>query len=151
MAVEYRLTMAGKIPLDQVAESMMPDPTNRPTPTDKPGLLSADLLDRQGFTLIVRHGRNGYYEADDNGTIWEWEPDIYVNVTFRMAKEGDVDAGVRNMLTAVSRLLTSHTEDAALILNGDALLLTRFGDTLRKHSRTVWWDHYDFVDDVISG
>ncbi|MGI5211806.1 SitI3 family protein [Plantactinospora sp. CA-290183] len=151
MAIEYRLTMAGDIPLDQIAESAMPDPTDRPTPAEKQGLLSADLLDQRGFILAVRHGRNGYYEADDNGASWEWEPDTYLNVTFRMAKEGDVNAGVRNMLNAVSRLLISHTADAALILNGDALLLTRLAGTLRKHSRALWWDHHGFVNEIVPG
>ncbi|MEO3745074.1 SitI3 family protein [Plantactinospora sp. B5E13] len=150
MAIEYRLTLAGKIPLDQLVECAVPDPAERPTPTETPGLLTADLHDQQGFTLIVRPGQNGYYEAeDDDATTWAWEPDSYVNVTFRMAKESPVEKGISNMLAVVSRVLTCRREDAALILNGDVLLLTRFDGVLRKHRRALWWDHYGFTDNVL--
>ncbi|MGI5211817.1 SitI3 family protein [Plantactinospora sp. CA-290183] len=149
MAIEYRLTLEGAIPLDQMAEYVMLNPTDRAVPAEMPGLLSADLRDRQSFTLIVRHGRDGYYEADDDGSDWAWELDVYVNLTFRMAKEGDAETGVRNMLEAVSRLLAGRPEDAALILNGDVLLLTRSSGVLRKHRRELWWNRYGFVNDVI--
>ena len=150
MAVEYRLAIAGDIPLDRVVEHAVPGVVGRPLPAEAAGRLSVDLSDRLGFTLIARSGRDGYYEAeDDGGSRWEWEPSTYVNVTFRMAKQDDVDTGVRSMIAAVSRVLTRQTEDATLILNSEVLLLTRFTGSLRKHHRALWWDHYGFVDDIL--
>lgn len=141
MALEYRLTLAGDIPIKQIVEHAALDPVERPTPTETPNLFTADLYDKRGFTLIIRFGRNGYYEADDDGTTWEWEPDTYVNLTFRMSKEDHIDKGIPNMLATVARLLAGRTEDAALILNSDVLLLTRVDGTIRKH-RQAWWDNY---------
>jgi hypothetical protein len=151
MAIEYRLTMAGDIPVEQLAECAVPDLAERPAPTEAPHLLTVDLYDRCGFALIVRSGSNGYYEAeDDDGSSWEWEPDTYVNATFRMAKEEHIDKGIPNMLMVVARLLAGRTEDSALILNGDVLLLTRIDGVIRKHRRALWWDHYG-INDVIPG
>ena len=42
--------------------------------------------------------------------------------------------GVPNVMATVARVLEARTEDAALILIGNLLLLTRFNDTIRKHN-----------------
>jgi hypothetical protein len=151
MGVEYRLTLAGDIPAEQVAECAVPDPAERPQWWEG-RLLSADLYERRGFGLSVRAGRGGYYEArDDNDAVWEWEPESYVNVTFSMGKDDRVEERTTNMLTIVARVLEGRSEDAALLLNGDVLLLTRVGGVLRKHNRATWWDHYGFVNDILPG
>ena len=54
------------------------------------------------------------------------------------------------MLEMVSRLLATGAEDAALIMDGNYLLLTRFGGVVRKPRRS-WWDHYDYADKIIPG
>lgn len=154
MAVDYRLTLAGHIPAAEVAECAVPDVAERPRSTDSPDRLSIGLYEERGFWLSVRAGRDGYYEAEeDSGTSWEWEPDEYVNVTFSMDKNPDilVDKGTPNMLRIVGRVLECRSEDAALILNGNWLLLTRFNGVLRKHNRVRWWNHYDFANEILPG
>jgi hypothetical protein len=151
MGVEYRLTLAGDIPAEQVAECAVPDPAERPQPWEG-RLLSADLYEQHGFGLSVRAGRDGYYEAeDDGGSTWEWEPDTYVDVTFSMGKDDRFEQRTANMLTMVARVLDGRSEDAALLLNGGVLLLTRVDGVLHKHNRATWWDHYGFVNDILPG
>jgi len=59
--------------------------------------------------------------------------------------------GTHNMVESVARILGSGEEDAALVLNGDVLLLTRFGGVVRKHRRAMWWDHYGYPNEIITG
>jgi hypothetical protein len=147
MALEYSFTLAGDTPLDQVAERALPDPAERPTGTAP--LLSADLYDRYGFAVTVLAGRNGYFAAEGDAGMWEWEPPAYVSVGFRMDKFADEESHVLNMLTVIQRLLQSGREDAALILNGDYLLLTRLNGTLRKHRHATWWSAYPTANNVL--
>ncbi|UQU63950.1 SitI3 family protein [Couchioplanes caeruleus] len=149
MALDYRLTLAGTTPVDQVAERAYPDPDERPTGT--PPLLSADLLERLGFSTTVRAGRNGYVDVLSDDGSWEWEPEEYVNLGFRMDKFADPQWNISNMLTVVRRVLTSGSEDAAFVFNGDVLLLTRLGGELVKHRRDGWWSSYAGADDIIPG
>jgi hypothetical protein len=147
MSIGYRLTLAGDFPLRHVAEIAAPDAAETPTPAGNQ-LLSADLYDERGYLVSISSGHNGYYDAeDDDGAYWEWEPEEYVDVSFDMRTDDMVDKGVPNMVTTVARLLAERPEDAALVLNGNWLLLTRVGGTLRKH-RPQWWAHYG-VDDLI--
>jgi hypothetical protein len=46
------------------------------------------------------------------------------------------------MLVVVRRVLENGPEDAALTLNDNVLLLTRFRGGLVKHHRGSWWNHY---------
>lgn len=153
MSVDYRLTLAGDIPVEEIAECAVPDSVERPRPWGNSGrLLGSDLYDQRGFGLTVRAGEAGYYEArDDGGATWEWEPDYYVNVTFEMSKDDLVDKGTPSMLAIVARVLAARPEDAALILNGEVLLLTRVDGAVRKHNRATWWDHYGFANDIVVG
>ncbi|SCF47593.1 hypothetical protein GA0070216_1234 [Micromonospora matsumotoense] len=74
MAVEYRLTLAGDIPLEQVAELVAPAGVQESALPGYPRLLSADLRNRLGYTLGIYGGSNGYFDAeDDNGSQWEWK------------------------------------------------------------------------------
>jgi hypothetical protein len=132
-----------------VAERALSDPEERPTGT--PPLLAADLYDRHGFEVTVRAGQNGYFEAESDIGVWEWEPASYVAVTFRMEKNTDPDRSVLNILAVVRRVLDTGSEDAALILNDNWLLFTRFGDTLVKHRRDTWWNHYPGADEQLPG
>jgi hypothetical protein len=154
MAIEYRFTLAGDTPAAEVAARAVADPTDRPTPTASGRVLRANLFDRLGYHLTVVPGRDAYHEAegDPGEGPWEWELAAHISVTFRMDKDPDRwVSGVRNMLEAVARLLASGGEDAALILNGDRLLLTRTGGVVRKHRRATWWAVYDGADEIIPG
>jgi hypothetical protein len=149
MAIEYWLTLAGDVPVEQVAERALPDPDERPTGTAP--LLAADLYDRYGFFITVLAGKNGYIDAESDAGMWEWEPANYVEVTFRMEKNADPDRALLNMLEVVRRVLETGSEDAALVQNGNSLLLTRFDGELVKHRRDSWWSNYAGADDCLPG
>ncbi|GAB3138448.1 hypothetical protein GCM10027290_05830 [Micromonospora sonneratiae] len=72
---------------------------------------------------------------------WEWEPERCVNVDFAMRADDLLDKGIPNMVAAVARILAGRGADAALVQNGNYLLLIHTGGELREH-RTTWWDHY---------
>lgn len=148
MATEYRLILAGSTPVEQVAGRALPEPDERPAGTAP--LLAADLYDRYGFEVTIRAGQNGYFDAESDNGMWEWEPASYVAVTFRMEKNDDSDRALIAMLAVVRRLSDSGSEDAALVLNGNWLLFARFGGVLVKHRRT-WWETYPVADELIRG
>ncbi|MGW0435513.1 SitI3 family protein [Micromonospora sp. NPDC003197] len=142
MAIEYRLTLAGDISLREVAELAAPEATEESSLAGYPRLFSADLYEQLGYAVSIYAGSHGYYDAeDDDGSQWEWEPEEYVNVGFRMRKNDLSDKGTPNMVAAVARVLDGRPEDAALVLNGNWLLLTRFDGVLRKR-RPEWWNNY---------
>ncbi|MEU1813096.1 SitI3 family protein [Micromonospora aurantiaca (nom. illeg.)] len=146
MAVEYRLTLAGSIPLEQVAELAASAAVE--TYTASGGRrLSADLNDEHGYVMDITGGRHGYYSAeDDGGSLWRWEPETYVDVTFYMRKDTPVDKGKPRMLATVARILAGRAEDVALTLNGDVLMLTRVAGTVQKHNTDGWYDEdYDKI------
>lgn len=148
MALEYRLTLAGSTPVNVVAERALPEADERPVGTAP--LLSAALFQSHGFNVTVRAGQNGLVDVESDDGSWEWEPEKYVSLTFRMDKSADAGWNVVNMLTVVRQVLNTGDEDAALVLNGDILLLTRFDGTLAKHRRS-WWEHYPGADEVVAG
>jgi hypothetical protein len=147
MALEYELTLAPATSVEEIARRALPDPAERPTGT--PPLLSAGLVERYGFGVTVLAGLEGYVEAATETGRWEWEPAAYVSLTFRMDKFADPSWEVTNMLTIVRRVLDSGTEDAALVLNGNELLLTRFDGESAKHGRHDWWQTYAGANDLI--
>ncbi|MEU5673295.1 SitI3 family protein [Micromonospora sp. NPDC047753] len=71
---------------------------------------------------------------------WEWEPGTYVNIVFHLPNNGRSDRATPKMVAAVARVLAGSPDDAALVLDGNWLLLTRVAGTLRKH-RPSWWDN----------
>lgn len=146
MAVEYRLTLAGDVPLEQVAELAAPEAVEMSTASGG-RMLSADLNDEHGYVVDITGSRHGYYSAeDDGGALWEWEPKTYVDVSFYMRKDTLANKGKTHMLAAVARTLAGRAEDAALTLNGDVLMLTRVAGTLRKHNTDGWYDEdYDRI------
>nr|WP_296072731.1 SitI3 family protein [uncultured Actinoplanes sp.] len=147
MALEYRLVLAGPATAEEVAERAMTDTADRPS-GDGP-LLTADLFAKYGFLLTVRAGKNAYVEVEADDESWLWEPAEYVSVNFRMDKFADLNRSVIHMLTVVRRLLSTGSEDAALVLNGDVLLLTRLHGAVAKYRREQWWLSYPGADDVI--
>lgn len=139
MSIEYRLTLAGDIPLDDVAQIAAPDATETSTLSGKRMLTSAHYED-YGYVIDITSGVNGYYDAEDGDTLWVWEPDTYVDLNFHMRKDTLNDKGIPNMLTTVTRVLNARPEDAALTMNGNWLLLTRTAGVLRKHNSAQWYD-----------
>ena len=146
MATEYRLTLAGDPPLVEVAERALPEPDDRPAGT--PQLLSANLYDRYGFEVVFRADSNGYLDAESDTGLWIWEPETSVSVRFRMEKTAGSDRATVNMLLAVRRILLTGPEDAALVLDGNYLLLNRVDGNLVKHRRDTWWQHYAAGNDL---
>ena len=149
MSVDYRLTLAPGTPINQIAERALPEPGERPT--GLPPLLSANLYEKYGFGISIRAGQNGYVDAESDHGLWEWEPAEYVAVAFQMDKFADPGWKVINMLTIARRVLMTGPEDAALVLNGDVLIFTRFGGELVKHNHDKWWANYPGADDLIPG
>ena len=146
MAVEFRLTLAGDVPLTHVADLVATNAVERPQPNDtNPQLLSARLYDTCGYALSVNAGTNGYFDADDDGSRWEWEPQTFVDIDFSMRAEDIVDRGIPAMIKAVARVLVGRQEDAALVQDGNWLLLTRIEGQIRRHNPS-WWSHYGVTD-----
>ncbi|WP_434740849.1 SitI3 family protein [Micromonospora sp. SH-82] len=143
MSVEFRLALAGEPPLHEIAAVTAISPAERPTPKAGDTLLTARLYDQRGYLLSVYSGTDGYYYAEgDNESPWEWELDTYVNVDFDMRTDGLVDKGIPNMVATVGRVLAGRREDAALVQDGNYLLLTRTAGVVRKHRQRQWWNHY---------
>ncbi|MEV0393829.1 SitI3 family protein [Polymorphospora rubra] len=147
MGIEYRLTLAGELPLERVAELAAPEATELPAQAGYPRAFGADLNDRLGYSITIIAGTGGYYDAQiDDDTSWVWEPAAYVDVDFDIAKDAPGHEGKRNMMVAVDRLLAGLTEDAALVLNGNWLLLTRLGGQVVRHNPDEWYDEaYDGI------
>ncbi|MEU7934952.1 SitI3 family protein [Micromonospora echinofusca] len=130
--------------------SIAVDPREEPQPTSDRRLFTARLFDQRGYAISLRSGAHGYYEADTDGdSRWEGEPETYLNVTFSMHADDLVDKGIPNMVTTVARVLAGRNEDAALIQDGNYLLLTRTNGVIRTH-RTSWWNHYH-LEHLITG
>ncbi|MBQ1050812.1 hypothetical protein KBX50_20350 [Micromonospora sp. C51] len=150
MAVEFRLVLAGDPPVAEVAALTAADPREAPRPTSNPALLSARLYVQRGYAITVRAGTNGYWEAETDGEArWAWEPATYVSVTFSMRADDIAEKGIPNMVAAVKRVLAGRHEDAALVQDGNYLLLTRTDGVIRTH-RPDWWHHYH-LDGSIAG
>jgi hypothetical protein len=146
MALEYRLTLAGDMPAEKVAGRVLPVAAESPAETAP--VLHASLRESHGFTVAIRAGKNAYVSAESDGDLWEWEPATYVSVAFRVSKDADHEWAVVNMLAMVWRALDTGSEDAALVFNGDLLLLTRLDGVLVKHNRAGWWASYPATNAV---
>ncbi|MFG1892354.1 SitI3 family protein [Micromonospora sp. NPDC049051] len=143
MSITYRLTLAGDVPLELVAGLVAPGAAETPTPAGN-RLLSANLNDESGFVVSITSGRHGYYEAEADGAVWAWEPEAYVDIGFHMRKDTLTEKGRPHMLRAVGRVLADRSEDAALVLNDNWLMLTRVDGVIRRHNEADWYDEaYD--------
>ncbi|MFF5076274.1 SitI3 family protein [Actinoplanes sp. NPDC000266] len=148
MALEYRLTLAGDTPVNQVAARAFPEADERPTGVAP--LLARDHLEKYGFGVSILAGRHGYLDLQTDDGSWEWEPDSYVRVSFRMDKFADSRDTVTKVLIVVRRLLETGTEDATFDFNGDVLLFARRDGEIVKHRRDSWWKRYPAADQLIS-
>jgi len=72
-------------------------------------------------------------------------------VGFGLDKTAEREWAVANMLTIVRRVLATGAEDAALVLNGDLLLLTRLDGALVKYNRERWWSSYPAAQQLVPG
>ncbi|WP_306215115.1 SitI3 family protein [Actinoplanes sp. RD1] len=148
MALEYKLTLAGDIPLDQVGARAFPDADERPSGRWR----SADHKERYGYDVSVLGGRNGYLELLTDDGSWEWEPEACVRLVFNLDKFAeDFRRPVTGMLTVVRRVLDTGPEDAVLDFNGDVMLFIRRDGVLTKHRRETWWKAYPSGDQLIPG
>jgi hypothetical protein len=146
VAIEYWLVLEGDLAVDAITTTAFPDPSERPTATG-----FADLYDRLGYGVTIRAGNDGYFQGESDPEVdWLWKPRRYVQMTFRLDK-AHLQRALRNLLPVVARVLTSGSENAAFLLNGDYLLLSRTHGVLTKHRRPQWWDHYGWVDDLVPG
>jgi hypothetical protein len=149
MATEYRLTLSGETPVNQVAERAFPQASERPV-----GLapqLSADHKAKYGFDVTILAGRDGYLDLETDDGSWEWEPKSYVKVSFRLDNSADARWAVTNLLTVVRRMLDTGQEDATFDFNGDMLLFSRRGGVVTKHRRDTWWERYSSGSQLIPG
>ncbi|MGW0435508.1 SitI3 family protein [Micromonospora sp. NPDC003197] len=148
MSIDYELTLASHVPLEELAKLVAPGATEGLSASGD-RMLCAYLYDEYGYAVSILAGTNGYYEAEDSGTQWLWKPETYVDIAFHMRKDTLTEQGRPHMLRAVAIVLANRPEDAALTLNYDWLLLTRFDGKLRKHNVTGW-NHEDFDETYIS-
>jgi hypothetical protein len=140
MSIGYRLTLAGDVPLEEVAVLAAPEATEKLGYSGE-RVFSAALNEERGYVVDISAGRDGYYDAEDDGGVpWVWEPDTYVDVDFFMVKDDLVDKGIPNMLAAVTRVLAGTTADAALVFDGNVVVLTRVAGKIHKRDAAA---HYD--------
>ncbi|WP_434740415.1 SitI3 family protein [Micromonospora sp. SH-82] len=144
MSVDYRLTLAGDLTLEEVAALAAPGATEGRSPAGN-RVLSASLNKESGYVVSIVATVDGYYEAEsDGGEMWQWEPARSVDITFHMDKEVLAEKGRPHMLRTVDQVLRSRPEDAALILNGGWLMLTRVNGQVLLHNAAEWHDpNYD--------
>ncbi|WP_434740416.1 SitI3 family protein [Micromonospora sp. SH-82] len=141
MGIEFRLILAGDISIRRVAELVAPDAVEDQTASGDL-MLSSGIDDTLGYGIDILSGQRGYFDAeDDDGSVWVWEPDSFLQVDYVMRKDVIAERGVPAMLRSVSELLDRQPEDAALVLNANYLLLTRVDGVLRRH-RPSWWQHH---------
>ncbi len=149
MAVEYRLTLAGDTPVNQVTERAFPEASERPTGIA--AQLAVDHKEKYGFDVTVVAGRDGYLDLETDDGSWEYEPETYVRVGFRLDKFVDARWAVANLLTVVRRVLDTGPEDVTFDFNGDILLFARRNGELTKHRQDTWWERYSSGNQLIPG
>ena len=140
MALECSLIVSGSLSPRDLVDRAFPDQAARPDFEISGPVWSADLRERLGFVLRLRQGEQGYFEAESGDEVWTWEPDRYLNLGFAFDKEADRGASRREMLAIVARVLATGGENAALILNGDTVLLRREGGELTRLPAGGFWD-----------
>ena len=140
MALDYALTIAGTIPLQQILERAFPTGAERPGVEHQGKVwIAKDLFERHGFDMRWRNATNGYHSVDMNGQTWTWEPKEYTRVSFRLNKSFDRKRALATVQKVVSRLLASGTEDMALLFNGEVLLVLRMSGDLRRYGAAREW------------
>ncbi|GIE77899.1 hypothetical protein Aph02nite_38490 [Actinoplanes philippinensis] len=149
MALEYKIALIGASSEAEIAERGFPDPTDQLT--EVPPLLSADFKERYGFHVTILARDEAYIEVECNEGTWSQQIQGHVSLTFRMDGSADPQWYIANLIAVVRRLLETGNEDFLLILDHDTLLLARLAETLTKHDRVGWWDHFPAADAMIAG
>ncbi|MCO8275825.1 SitI3 family protein [Actinoplanes sp. TRM 88003] len=147
MATTYKLILMGDTPVNQIAERAFPVVGERPIGVAP--RLAADLKDRYGFDVTVAAGRTGFLDLETDDGSFEYEPESYVRVVFRLDRLADPLWAVANILSAVRRVLDTGSEDAIFDFNGDILLFARWDGVLTKHRRGTWWERYSAGNQLI--
>jgi hypothetical protein len=141
MALECDLVIAGATDAARVLERAWSTmPTRAPVERLDNGTLVADLFARYGFVLSVHASKRGYVQAEAGGSMWEWELAEYARMGFRFDKEFELGTSRAAMLQMVARILTTGSEDVALTLNGDVLLLRRQNGRLERFDAGGFWN-----------
>jgi hypothetical protein len=138
MAIEFSLILSGPTAPEGIISRLHPAESGRPEFIRLDGIWVADERERLGFILRLRQGEQGYFEAEAGDEVWTWEPDVYVNLGFVLEKEAPRPTAYRQMLEMVERVLATGNEDAALIQNGNYLLLRRRAGKLHRVPAGFW-------------
>ena len=109
MAIDYNLYLAGDTPVEVVAQWAFPELADRPT--GMVPFLAADLDEKYGFGVVITSGRNAYVDVETDDGDWEWEPEAFVLVSFRIDKEADRLWATDNMLSVVQRIIAVGEQD----------------------------------------
>jgi hypothetical protein len=134
VAVFYDLILIGDLSADDFVARVYDDALPAPTfaPSNKARV--ADETQRFGFWLTLLEGTDGYFQDDD----WEIEPARYLDVEFRVDKDSPPEQVNVNVRRFVERALATGDEDAALINNGNTLLLERRDGQVRRVPSAFW-------------
>jgi hypothetical protein len=137
MAIEYRLILEGEIPPEAMARGAFPEPSDLPAPEVAGRNTIWDLWDRFGFIMQTRISEDGDFSGESDGAVFFWRPARYTVLYFRLDKFSDFNP-TENVKTIVSRVLESGDEDAAVLQNGDIIVL-RLAGKLTKYGSGVNW------------
>jgi hypothetical protein len=140
MAIECSLILAGNSPPEALLSRLFPSAASRPDFDVSGRVWIADLRERMGFELRLLQGTQGYFGAQADKEYWTWELDSYLNLGFRFNKFFARNVSLRHMLEMVARILATGDEDAALIQNGNELLLLREAGKLTRFRAQGFWD-----------
>lgn len=141
MALDCDLVMVGASDAARVLERACSAlPTRAPVQRLENGTLVVDLFASYGFVLSAYARQRGYAEADADGERWEWELGQHVFLGFRFDKQVERGTPRAAMLQIVARILATGSEDVALTLNGNVLLLRRENGRLERFAAGGFWD-----------
>jgi hypothetical protein len=140
MATECSLILAGNSPIDAFLSRLFPSGASQPDFHVSGRVWIADLHERMGFELRLLQGAQGYFGAEAGEEYWTWELNNYLNLGFRFDKFFPRDVSLRHMLQMVARILETGDEDAAMIQNGNELLLFRKAGKLTRFRAQGFWD-----------
>jgi hypothetical protein len=139
MALESELVVAGQIePTRLLERAGQRGLAGAPVQRLGNGTLIVDLMAQTGFLLSVHGAAHAYVEAASGGSVWVWEPSPCVRLGFRFDKEFDPSVSRAAMLHMVAQIVASGSEDLALTLNGDVLLLRRVQGRLERCQAGFW-------------
>jgi hypothetical protein len=138
MAIEYSLILDGEVPPAAIASRAFPEPSDLP-PAQMNGLNTAwDFWNRFGFIMQTRTSEDGYFEGENDGALFSWEPQRYTVLYFRLDKFSDLARTTDVVQTIVSRVLGSGQEDAAVVHNGQIILRRQNGELTKFGEGNAW-------------